>query len=139
MYSTQSIDNYSIHKMPCKYRRICPVCGKENLKYLADHLRQVHAMNSSERLPWLRSAKYQGIKVYALHEEPVNKKVNTSHSNDERLPETRACDQGQSNEFYMEKILETREVKGKTIYLIKWKGWDATYNTWVDRIPNTSC
>ena len=47
-----------------RFKRICPVCGKENLKYLSKHLQQVHSLSSVERKPFLKIAKYQGITVY---------------------------------------------------------------------------
>ena len=127
--------------MPCKYNRICPVCGKENLKYLPDHLRQVHDLKSSERLQFLRSAKYQGIKCYSEveREETVEKRqaISSAHSNKDSAPlhQEKTSSQIQNTEFQMEKILKTREVKGKTMYLIKWKGWDRSNNTWMDYIP----
>ena len=42
--------------MPCRYRRVCPKCGKPNLLYLGHHLRQVHGLSSKERQPWLKQA-----------------------------------------------------------------------------------
>lgn len=42
--------------MPYKFRRICPICFKADLLYLADHLRQVHHLSCEERQPWLKSA-----------------------------------------------------------------------------------
>ena len=44
--------------MPFKQGRTCPVCLKENLFYLRDHLRQVHNLSSAERQPLLKSATY---------------------------------------------------------------------------------
>ena len=42
--------------MTVKQGRICPICFKENLYYLNDHLRQVHQLSSDERKPWLKVA-----------------------------------------------------------------------------------
>ena len=42
--------------MSLKQGRTCPVCLKENLFYLGDHLRQVHKLSSEERQPLLKSA-----------------------------------------------------------------------------------
>ena len=50
--------------VPRRRPRICPVCGKEDLKFLSDHIRQVHQMSSNERTTLLKSALYQGIKSY---------------------------------------------------------------------------
>ena len=47
-----------------RFERICPICGKENLKYLSQHLSSVHKLSSLERKPYLAIAKYQGITVY---------------------------------------------------------------------------
>ena len=44
--------------MSFKQGRTCPVCFKENLFYLRDHLRQVHNLSSAERQLWLKSATY---------------------------------------------------------------------------------
>ena len=49
-----------------KQGRTCPVCFKENLFYLRDHLRQVHKLSSSERQPWLKSATYSPTKPPGL-------------------------------------------------------------------------
>ena len=50
--------------VPHRRPRICPVCGKEDLKFLSDHIRQVHQLSSNERTTLLKSALYQGIKSY---------------------------------------------------------------------------
>ena len=42
--------------MPYKFRRMCPLCGKQDLLYLADHLRQVHKLTVDERQPLLKAA-----------------------------------------------------------------------------------
>ena len=42
--------------MSFKQGRTCPICFKEHLFYLSDHLRQVHQLSSEERKPWLKSA-----------------------------------------------------------------------------------
>ena len=51
-----------------RFKRICPVCGKENLKFLSQHLASVHKLSSVERKPYLKKAKYQGITVYSKDE-----------------------------------------------------------------------
>ena len=48
--------------MSFKQGRTCPVCLKENLFYLRDHLRQVHNLSSAERQPLLKSATYSPSK-----------------------------------------------------------------------------
>ena len=52
--------------MSFKQGRTCPVCLKENLFYLSDHLRQVHKLSSIERQPWLKSATYSPTKPTGL-------------------------------------------------------------------------
>ena len=47
-----------------RFKHICPVCGKDNLKFLSQHLSSVHKLSSTERKPYLKKAMYQGITVY---------------------------------------------------------------------------
>ena len=42
--------------MPYKFRRVCPLCYRQDLIYLADHLRQVHKLSCEERQPLLKAA-----------------------------------------------------------------------------------
>ena len=49
-------------KMPYKFKRDCPVCGKPELLSLSDHLRQVHRLKSDERKQWLKAAVFPGSK-----------------------------------------------------------------------------
>lgn len=42
--------------MPYRHRRNCPICGKQDLLYLSDHLRQLHQLSSVERQPFLKRA-----------------------------------------------------------------------------------
>ena len=51
-----------------RFKRICPVYGKENLKYLSEHLSSVHKLSSVERKLYLKKAKYQGITFYSINE-----------------------------------------------------------------------
>ena len=44
--------------MSLKQGKTCPVCLKENLFYLRDHLRQVHKLSSKERHPLLKTATF---------------------------------------------------------------------------------
>ena len=43
-YFTTFITGFHSVKMPSKVRKDCPVCGKPDLTYLSDHLRQVHQL-----------------------------------------------------------------------------------------------
>ena len=47
--------------MPYKFKRNCPVCGKPDLLYLGDHLRQVHQLQAHERKQWLSAATFPGF------------------------------------------------------------------------------
>jgi len=42
--------------MPYKFRRVCPICYKQELLYLSDHLRKTHGLSIEERQPWLKAA-----------------------------------------------------------------------------------
>ena len=42
--------------MPYYHRRTCPICGKQDLLKLSNHLAQVHRSSSAERTSWLKSA-----------------------------------------------------------------------------------
>ena len=37
-----------------------------------------------------------------------------------------------TNIWPVEKVLKTRTVDGKTQLLVKWKGYDDTFNSWID-------
>ena len=52
--------------MPCKFRRVCPICHRQELLYLADHLSQVYQLSSEERKPWLKSAVFSTTKSTGL-------------------------------------------------------------------------
>ena len=46
--------------------RICPVCGKSNLKYLPEHLSQVHSVRKAkERKLLLKQALYSTAQLYS--------------------------------------------------------------------------
>ena len=48
--------------------RICPVCGKPDLKYLPEHLIQVHNIsNPEDRKRLLKTALYSQAQLYAEH------------------------------------------------------------------------
>ena len=44
--------------MPYCNRRICPICGKNNLLKLSEHLRQVHHLTVEQSQPYLKTALY---------------------------------------------------------------------------------
>ena len=45
-------------KMPYKHKRDCPVCDKPGLRYMSNHLRQVHHLYGDERKKWLGRARF---------------------------------------------------------------------------------
>ena len=44
--------------MPYCRRRVCPICGKQDLLKLSEHLRQVHHLSSDERQLYLKNATF---------------------------------------------------------------------------------
>ena len=44
--------------MPYTYRRSCPLCGKQDLLKLSEHLRQVHNLSNEDRQPFLKNAMF---------------------------------------------------------------------------------
>ena len=44
--------------MPYKHKRDCPVCNKPGLRYMSNHLRQVHHLYGDERKKWLGRARF---------------------------------------------------------------------------------
>ena len=48
------------------------------------------------------------------------------------LPEIQKVDK--PDEYKIEKVIRTKKVKGKTQYLVKWLGYLASFNSWVDEI-----
>lgn len=48
--------------MPYKFKRDCSVCGKRDLLYSRDHLRQIHQLQPSEKKQWLSVATFSGSK-----------------------------------------------------------------------------
>ena len=59
---------FTLHgaNMSFKQGRNCPICFKENLLYLSDHLRQVHQLSDAEKKNWLKSATYSTTKSTSL-------------------------------------------------------------------------
>ena len=56
--------------MSFKQGKTCPVCQKEHLFYLSDHLRQVHQLSSEERQSWLKSAVFSPSRTNGLPPYP---------------------------------------------------------------------
>ena len=51
-----------------RFLRICPVCGKPDLKYLPEHLIHVHNIsNPEDRKRLLKTALYSQAQLYADH------------------------------------------------------------------------
>ena len=59
---------FTLHcvNMSFKQGQNCPICFKENLHYLGDHLRQVHQLSGAEKKKWLKSATYFTTKSTSL-------------------------------------------------------------------------
>lgn len=51
--------------MVTKQGKTCPICLKERLFYLNDHLRQVHKLSKDERRQQLKTAKYTPTQTIA--------------------------------------------------------------------------
>ena len=52
--------------MSFKQGRNCPICFKENVYYLGDHLRQVHQLSGAGKKNWLKSAVFSTTKSTGL-------------------------------------------------------------------------
>ena len=44
--------------MPYKHKRDCPVCDKPGLRYMSNHLCQVHHLYADERKKWLGRSRF---------------------------------------------------------------------------------
>jgi hypothetical protein len=44
--------------MPYKHKRDCPLCNKPGLRYISDHLRQVHNLYGVQRKKWLGRVRF---------------------------------------------------------------------------------
>ena len=71
-----------------RFERICLICGKENLKYLSQHLSSVHKLSSLERKPYLAIAKYQGITAYNNTEPSILKIKRGAAKGKNRIPKS---------------------------------------------------
>ena len=52
--------------MPYIQRRACPICRKQGLLKLSEHLRQVHQLTSEERQPWLKAAVFSATPDHGI-------------------------------------------------------------------------
>ena len=50
--------NFQSVNMPYKHKRDCPVCNKPGIRYISDHLRQVHNLYGDERKKLLERARF---------------------------------------------------------------------------------
>ena len=66
--------------MPFKFKRICPICGKPELKNISSHLEQVHDIDGKQRKKWLSLSKYDAIKHIDSTLENILMNVKTSKS-----------------------------------------------------------
>ena len=51
------VKTYNV-KMPYCHRRMCPICGKQDLLKLSEHLRKVHKLSCEERQPCLKNVTF---------------------------------------------------------------------------------
>ena len=56
--------------MPFKFKRICPICGKEELQNISTHFSVVHNLDSVKRKQWLKLAKYQTMNTVYSRSTP---------------------------------------------------------------------
>ena len=61
--------------MPYTHRRMCPICGKQDLLKLSEHLRQVHQLSCDERTAYLKSAVFSS--GFSSHEMKQNRCMET--------------------------------------------------------------
>ena len=88
--------------MQRRFRRICSVCGRPDLKNISTHLLQVHGLSSEERKPYLKQAQVSSWQPriersphmtmsYMNVEKPGQKRVKQSeHSPPAKRPRTAA-------------------------------------------------
>ena len=53
--------------MPFKYQRICPICGKQEVSNISNHLFYVHDLDSANRKSWLKVTKHQTMNTVYKH------------------------------------------------------------------------
>ena len=56
--------------MPYKHKRNYPVCDKPGLRYMSNHLRQVHHLYGDERRKWLGRARFSISHKYCSGSPP---------------------------------------------------------------------
>ena len=79
-YPVITIPSNNSFKKPHRRRRICPICGKQSVLKLSNHLSQVHGLSSEERQRWLQRASHLPPQVdlpIGRVENPVNLSPNS--------------------------------------------------------------
>nr|XP_012221999.1 PREDICTED: histone-lysine N-methyltransferase SUV39H2 [Linepithema humile] len=74
----------------------------------------------------LHTSELKEVRVL-LHDFMHSKNKSAVDASDKQLPSTTSK---QNNLWEVEKIIQKREQNGSSLYLIKWKNWDAQHNTW---------
>ena len=72
--------------MPFKFKRICPICGKEELQNISTHFSVVHNLDSVKRKQWLKLAKYQTMNTVYSHSTPRVGQLSKSITSIKRSP-----------------------------------------------------
>ena len=96
------LESFTGAAMQRRFRRICSVCGRPDLKNISTHLLQVHGLSSEERKPYLKQAQVSSWQPriersphmtmsYMNVEKPGQKRVKQSeHSPPAKRPRTAA-------------------------------------------------
>ena len=72
-YPVITLPSNNSFKKPHRRRRICPICGKQSVLKLSNHLSQVHGLSSEERQRWLQRASHLPPPVdLPMEQHPVN-------------------------------------------------------------------
>ena len=62
----------------------------------------------------------------------LHKPISLAHSHSHSLPPTLSHSHSHSDIFRISKVIKEKTVRGKKQYFVKWRGYDDSYNSWVD-------
>ena len=100
--------------MPFKFKRICPICGKEELQNISTHFSVVHNLDFVKRKQWLKLAKYQTMNtVYSRSTQRVRQQ-SKSITSIKRSPIK--ISRGKSNSILMKSAKKNYSPYTKEIY-----------------------